>query len=155
MLSGLTYRWWASSSPNAAHTSLQWSLSAGSISSSAATTSSASPTRSSSAPKRSTGSSSAMSGRSRLPARPAKAPVAAAISASSRCSTASSAAGAISTSSTSPSERWVKVENQRSDSISTSNMSTRTARSSVAGNTSSSPPRRANWPRSSTWSTRS
>ena len=33
----------------------------------------------------------------------------------------------------SPSERWVKVENQRSDSISMSNSSTRTARSSVAG----------------------
>ncbi len=48
----------------------------------------------------------------------------AAISASSRCSAASSAAGAISTSSTSPSERCVNVENQRSDSISTSNMST-------------------------------
>ena len=33
----------------------------------------------------------------------------------------------------SPSERWVKVENQRSDSISMSKRSTRTARSSVAG----------------------
>ncbi len=74
----------------------------------------------------------------------------AAISASSRCSSASSAAGAISTSETSPSERWVNVENQRSDSISTSNMSTRTARSSVAGNTSRSPPRSANCPRSDT-----
>ena len=29
MLSGLTYRWWASSSPKAAHTSLQWSASTG------------------------------------------------------------------------------------------------------------------------------
>ncbi len=83
------------------------------------------------------------------------APVAAAISASSRCSAASSAAGAISTSSTSPSERCVNVENQRSDSISTSNMSTRTARSSVAGKTSSRPPRSANCPRSSTCSVRS
>ena len=79
----------------------------------------------------------------------------AAISASSRCSAASSAAGAISTSSTSPSERCVNVENQRSDSISTSNMSTRTARSSVAGKTSRRPPRSANCPRSSTCSTRS
>ena len=35
--------------------------------------------------------------------------------------------------SVSPRERWVKVENQRSDSISMSNRSTRTARSSVAG----------------------
>ena len=67
-----------------------------------------------------------------------------AISASSRCSAASSAAGAISTSSTSPSERCVNVENQRSDSISTSNMSTRTARSSVAGKMSRMPPRIAN-----------
>ena len=57
----------------------------------------------------------------------------AAISASSRCSAASSAAGAISTSVVSPSERWVNVENQRSDSISMSKRSTRTARSSVAG----------------------
>ena len=46
---------------------------------------------------------------------------------------ASSAAGAISTASASPSERCVNVENQRSDSISMSNRSTRTARSSVAG----------------------
>ena len=83
-------------------------------------------------------------------ARDSPSSAAAAISASSRCSIASSAAGAISTSSTSPSERWVNVENQRSDSISTSNMSTRTARSSVAGNTSSRPPRSANCPRSST-----
>ncbi len=57
----------------------------------------------------------------------------AAISASSRCSIASSAAGAISTSVASPRERWVNVENQRSDSISMSKRSTRTARSSVAG----------------------
>ena len=57
----------------------------------------------------------------------------AAISASSRCSGASSAAGATSTLSASPSERWVNVENQRSDSISSSKRSTRTARSSVAG----------------------
>ena len=49
----------------------------------------------------------------------------AAISASSRCSAASSAAGAISTASVSPSERCVNVENQRSDSISSSNRSTR------------------------------
>ena len=40
MLCGLTYRWCASSSPNAAQTSLQWSPSTGSRSSSAATTSS-------------------------------------------------------------------------------------------------------------------
>ena len=59
--------------------------------------------------------------------------ISAAISASSRCSAASSAAGAISSASVSPSERCVKVENQRSDSISMSNRSTRTARSSVAG----------------------
>ena len=65
-----------------------------------------------------------MSGRSSSPA---------AISASSRCSGASSAAGAISTSSASPRLRWVKVLNQRSESISTSKRSTRTARSSVAG----------------------
>ena len=57
----------------------------------------------------------------------------AAISASSRCSAASSAAGAISMLSASPSERYVNVENQRSDSISSSNRSTRIARSSVAG----------------------
>ena len=57
----------------------------------------------------------------------------AAISASSRCSGASSAAGEISTHSVSPRLRWVKVENQRSASTSMSNMSTRTARSSVAG----------------------
>ena len=54
-----------------------------------------------------------------------------------------------------PSERWVNVENQRSDSTSMSNRSTRTAWSSVAGKTSRMPPRIANWPRSSTWSTRS
>ena len=115
------------------------------------------PIRSSSAPKRSTGRSSAMSGRldGSSPSPAPKEPLAAAISASSRCSAASSAAGAISTSSTSPSDRCVNVENQRSDSISTSNMSTRTARSSVAGNTSRRPPRIANCPRSSTWSTRS
>ena len=35
--------------------------------------------------------------------------------------------------SASPSERWVKVENQRSDSTSSPNSSARTARSSVAG----------------------
>ena len=57
----------------------------------------------------------------------------AAISATSRCSAASSADGAISTASVSPSDRCVKVENQRSDSISMSNRSTRIARSSVAG----------------------
>ena len=56
-----------------------------------------------------------------------------ATSASSRCSAASSAAGEISTRAASPSERWVKVENQRSDSISSPNSSSRTARSSVAG----------------------
>ena len=48
----------------------------------------------------------------------------------------------ISTISASPSERWVNVENHRSDSISSPNRSTRTARSSVAGNTSSRPPDR-------------
>ena len=69
---GLTYRWCASSSPNAAHTSLQWSLQhrlelllgghhqLGVLAH-----------RSSSAPKRSTGSSSAMSGRSRSSPSPA------------------------------------------------------------------------------------
>ena len=35
--------------------------------------------------------------------------------------TANAAAGAISTDSSSPSERWVKTENDRIDSISTSN----------------------------------
>ncbi len=54
--SGLTYRWCASSSLNAAQTSVQWSLSAGASSSSAAISSCVSePSRSSSAPKRSTG----------------------------------------------------------------------------------------------------
>ena len=57
----------------------------------------------------------------------------AASSASSRCSSASSAAGAISIVSVSPRLRWVKVENQRIDSTSTSNRSMRAARSSVAG----------------------
>jgi len=42
-------------------------------------------------------------------------------------------AGAISTDSASASDRCVKVENQRSDSISSPNSSIRTARSSVAG----------------------
>ena len=75
---------------NAAHTSSQWSRSAGSTSSSAARISSASAgSRSSSSRKSSTGSSSATSGRS-------SALSSAAISASSRCSAASSAAGAIS-----------------------------------------------------------
>ena len=105
-------------------------------------------TRSSSSQKRSTGRTSATSGRS-------SSSVAAAISASSRCSGASSAAGAISTRSASSSERWVKVENQVSRSTSTSNSSQRTARSSVAGYTSRMSPRIANWPRSSTCSTRS
>ena len=81
---------------------------------------------SSSALKCSTGSSSAMSGRSSGASL-------AAISAISRCSGASSAAGEISTQSVSPRLRWVKVENQRSASISMSNRSTRTARSSVGG----------------------
>ena len=57
----------------------------------------------------------------------------AASSASSRYSGPSSAAGAISIAVASPSERCVKVENQRSDSISSPNSSTRAARSSVAG----------------------
>ena len=65
-------------------------------------------------------------------ARPPR-PSIAASSASSRCSASSSAAGASSTRSASPSERWVKVENQRIDSISSPNSSIRTARSSVAG----------------------
>ena len=46
-------------------------------------------------------------------------------------------------------------EKVRSDSISMSNSSTRTARSAVAPNTSRRPPRTANWPRSSTCPTRS
>ena len=46
--------------------------------------------------------------------------------------------------SASPSERWVNVENQRIDSISSPNSSSRAARSSVAGKTSRIPPRTAN-----------
>ena len=100
MLVGLTYRWWASSSPNAAHTSLQWSLSAGASSSSAATTSSVA--RPDQVQQRAEaldrqqlgdvrGSPPFLAGRGDRRQ--------AAISASSRCSAASSAAGAISTSS--------------------------------------------------------
>ena len=84
-----------------------------------------------------------------------RSPSSLAISASSRCSSASSAAGSSSIRSASPSERWVKVENQRIDSISSPNSSSRAARSSVAGKTSRMPPRIANWPRSSTCSVRS
>ena len=96
MLSGLTYRWWASSSPNAAQTSLQWSLSTGASSSSAATTSSAS--RADQVEQRAEALDRQQLGdvrpaRRSSPSPPPKAPVAAAISASSRCSAASSAAG--------------------------------------------------------------
>ncbi len=95
-LPGSTYRWWASRSWNAAHTSCQWSWSAGVTSSSPAIRISASAGASSrNGWKSSTGSSSVMSGRSASSSS-------AAISASSRCSSASSAAGATSTSSRVP-----------------------------------------------------
>ena len=126
-LSGGTYRSWASSEWRLVVTSCQWSASAGRSSSSAATTTVASPgTRSRKERKRSTGSTSATSGRCSDSSS-------AAISASSRYSGPSSAAGAISTRCASASDRCVKVENQRSDSTSSPNSSTRTARSSVAG----------------------
>ena len=53
------------------------------------------------------------------------------------------------------SARWVKGENARTCSISSPNSSTRSGSRPVDGKTSTMPPRTANWPRSSTRSTRS
>ncbi len=66
----------------------------------------------------------------------------------------SSRQGWTSTEATRPVESWVAAENWRRDSISSPQYSRRTGRRSVAGNTSTMPPRTANSPRCSTTSAR-